>query len=232
MALHWQSKMLFNMLSRLVIAFLPRSKHLLISWLQSPSAVILEPPKIKSVTVSIISPSICHEVMGPDAMFLAFFECRVLSQLFHSPLSLSSRGSLDLLHFLPLRVVWSAYLRLLIFLPAIFIPACSLYVSPYKFPWKSTFSYNSQNCIPIIQSQITCVYTLCLLISRYGQLYEMTIIWLNSFLCHKCKTLSLMVTVCLRCYFAESSQVQSTLDSHKGSLPFLKTKFHIKIICL
>ena len=64
--------LLFNMLSRLVIAFLPRSKHLLISWLQSPSAVILEPPKIKSVTVSIVSPSVCHEVMGPDAMILVF----------------------------------------------------------------------------------------------------------------------------------------------------------------
>ena len=60
--------LLFNMLSRLVIAFLPRNKHLLISWLQSPSAVILEPKKIKSVTVSIVSPFICHEVMGPDAM--------------------------------------------------------------------------------------------------------------------------------------------------------------------
>ena len=60
--------LLFNMLSRLVIAFLPRSKCLLISWLQSPSAMILEPPKIKSVTVSIVSPCICHEVMGVDAM--------------------------------------------------------------------------------------------------------------------------------------------------------------------
>ena len=60
--------LLFNMLSSLVIAFLPRSKHLLISWLQSPSAMILEPPKIKSLTVSTVSPSICHEVMGPDAM--------------------------------------------------------------------------------------------------------------------------------------------------------------------
>ena len=64
--------LLFNMLSRLVINFLPRSKCLLISWLQSPSAVILEPPKIKSATVSIVSPSICHEVMGPDAMILVF----------------------------------------------------------------------------------------------------------------------------------------------------------------
>ena len=61
-----------NMLSRLVITFLPRSKHLLISWLQSPSAVILEPRKIKSATVSTVSPSICHEVMGLDAMILIF----------------------------------------------------------------------------------------------------------------------------------------------------------------
>ena len=65
--------LLFNMLSRLVITFLPRSKRLLISWLQSPSAVILEPPKIKSDTVSTVSPSICHEVMGPEAMILAFW---------------------------------------------------------------------------------------------------------------------------------------------------------------
>ena len=64
--------LLFNMLSRLVITFLPRSKPLLISWLQSPSAVILEPPKIKSDTVSIFSPSIYPEVMGPDAMVLDF----------------------------------------------------------------------------------------------------------------------------------------------------------------
>ena len=64
--------LLFNMLSRLVIAFLPRSKHLLTSWLQSPSAVILEPKKIKSVTGSTVSPSICHEVMGTDAMILVF----------------------------------------------------------------------------------------------------------------------------------------------------------------
>ena len=61
-----------NMLFKLVIAFLPRRKHLLISWLQSPSAVILEPKKTKSVTVSIISPSIYHEVMGPDTMILVF----------------------------------------------------------------------------------------------------------------------------------------------------------------
>ena len=64
--------LLFDMLSRLVIAFLPRGKHLLISWLQSPSAVILESKKINSVTVSIVSPSIWHKVMGLDAMILVF----------------------------------------------------------------------------------------------------------------------------------------------------------------
>ena len=64
--------LLFNMVSRFVTTFLPRSKHLLISWLQSPSAVILEPKKFKSFTVSIVSPSICHEVVGPDGMILDF----------------------------------------------------------------------------------------------------------------------------------------------------------------
>ena len=77
--------LLFNMLSRVVITFLPRNKHLLILWLQSPSAVILESQKIKSDTVSTVSPSISHEVMGQVAMI-------VFSQLFHSPLSLSSRS--------------------------------------------------------------------------------------------------------------------------------------------
>ena len=66
--------LLFNMLSRLVIAFLPRSNCLLISWLQLPSAVILESTKIKSLTISIVFPSICHEVMRPDAMILVFYE--------------------------------------------------------------------------------------------------------------------------------------------------------------
>ena len=88
--------LLYNVLSRLVIAFLPRSKHLLISWLQSPSAVILDPKKIKSLTVSIVSPSIFREVMGPGAMILVFW---MLS--FKPTLLLSSRGSLVPLHFLP-----------------------------------------------------------------------------------------------------------------------------------
>ena len=64
--------LLFNMLSRFVITFLPQSKHLLISWLQSPSAVILEPPQEKSATISTVSPSVCHEVMEEDAMILVF----------------------------------------------------------------------------------------------------------------------------------------------------------------
>ena len=71
--------LLFNMLSRFVVAFLPKSKCLLISWLQSPSAVILEPKKLRSVTVSIVSPSICQGVMGPYAMIFVFW---MLSQLF------------------------------------------------------------------------------------------------------------------------------------------------------
>ena len=83
--------LLFNMLSSLVISFLPRSKHLLISWLQSPSSMILEPRKIKSVTASTVSLSICYEVMGWDAMILVF---RMLSfkPTFSPLLSLSSRG--------------------------------------------------------------------------------------------------------------------------------------------
>ena len=69
--------LLLNMLSRLVITYLPRSNHSLISWLQSPSAVILEPPQIKSDNVSTVSPSICHEVMGPDAMILVFLNAEL-----------------------------------------------------------------------------------------------------------------------------------------------------------
>ena len=90
---------LFNMLYRLVITFFPRSKHLLISWLQSPSVVILELPKIKSLTVSIVSPFISMKWWDQMPWSL-YSECWVLSQLFHSPLSISSRGYLVPLHFL------------------------------------------------------------------------------------------------------------------------------------
>ena len=104
---------LFNALSRFVIAFLPRSKHLLISWLQSPSVVILEPPKIKSTTVS---PSICHEVMGPDAMILVFLMLSFKPIFSFSSFTFIKRLFSSWLSVI--RVVSSAYLRLLIFLLA------------------------------------------------------------------------------------------------------------------
>ena len=116
--------LLFNTLSRFVTVFLPRSKHLLISWPQSPSSVILEPRKIKSPTVSIVSPFICHEVMGADAMILVFkmLGFKPVSSLssftFNSRLSSSSSLSES-------RVLSFVYLRLLIFLLAILIPACA-----------------------------------------------------------------------------------------------------------
>ena len=134
--------LLFNMLSRFVIAFLPRNKFLLISWLQSPSAVIMEPKKIKSVTVFIVSPSICHEVMGPDAMIFIFW---MLS--FKPTFSLSSFTFIKRLFnssLLPaIRVVSSAYLRLLIFLPAILIPTCASY-SPVFLMMYSAYKLNKQ----------------------------------------------------------------------------------------
>ena len=106
--------LLFNMLSKFVIAFLRRSKHLLFVWLQSPSAVILEPKKINPVTVSL---SICHEVMGPDAMIFVF-----LMFCFKPNFSLSSFTFIKRLFtsssLSAIRVVSPAYLRLLIFLPA------------------------------------------------------------------------------------------------------------------
>ena len=164
------------MLSRLVIAFLPRSKRLLISWLQSPSAVILEPPKIKSVTVSIVSPSICHEVMEPDAMILGFW---MLS--FKPTFSLSSFTFIKRLFSSSLsaiRAMSSAYLRLLIFLPAILIPACASSSSVSHRGtniWQFTFYdiYNidlyieniySYYCISLYES-ISHEYT-CILISN------------------------------------------------------------------
>ena len=116
--------LLFNMLSRFVLAFPPSSKHLLISWLQSPSAVILEPKKIKTITVSIISPSIYHEVMGPDAMIFIFW---MLS--FKPAFSFSSFTFIKRLFSFYLlsavRVVSSEYLRLFIFLSTILILVCA-----------------------------------------------------------------------------------------------------------
>ena len=116
--------LLFNMLSRLVITFLPKSKCHLISWLKSPSTVILEPRKIKSDTVSTVSPSVFYEVMGPDAMILVFwmlsFKPAFSVSFFTFIERLFSSSSLS-----AIRVVSSAHLKLLIFLPAILISACA-----------------------------------------------------------------------------------------------------------
>ena len=129
--------LLFSTLSRLVITFLSRSKHLLISWLQSPSAVILEPKKINSVTVSIFSLSICHEMMEPDALILVFWMLSFKSA-FSLSLSPSSRGSLVLLLFLPLECYlfiwgywyfsWQSWFHL-VSLPAWHFAWCTLHIS-------------------------------------------------------------------------------------------------------
>ena len=133
------------MLSRLVITFFSRSKCLLISWLQSPSAVILEPKKIKSLTVSTVSSSIYHEVMGLDAIILVF---EMLS--FKPTFSLSSFTFIKRLFtsFLlsAISVVSSAYLRLLIFLLAILIPACAS-SSPSFLTMYSAYKLNKQGTI-------------------------------------------------------------------------------------
>ena len=137
----------FTMLPRLVIPFLPRSKHLLILWLRSPCAVILEPPKIKPVTIYIVSPSICHEVMGPDAMIFIF-----LMLSFKPTFSLSTftfiKRLLSSSSLSAIRVVSSAYLRLLIFLLAILIPA---YVSssPAFLMRYSAYKLNKQGDIQV-----------------------------------------------------------------------------------
>ena len=111
------------MLSRFVIAFLQRSKCLLISWLQSLSAVNLVPKKIKPVPASTVSPSICHEVVGLDAMIFVFWMLS-FKQAFSFPSFILIKRLFSSYLFSAIRVVSSAYLRLLIFLPAILIPAC------------------------------------------------------------------------------------------------------------
>ena len=115
--------LLLNMLSRLIITFLPRSKHLLISWLHSPSAVILEPKKKKSDTVFTVSPSTYYEVIEPDAMIFVFWMLSVKSVFPVSSLTLIKR-LVSSSSLFSIRVVSSVYLRLLIFLPAVLIPAC------------------------------------------------------------------------------------------------------------
>ena len=158
------------MLSRFVITFLLKSKHLLILWLQSPSAVILEPQKIKLATVSTVSPSICHEVMGLDAMILVYW---MLS--FKPTFSLSSftfiKGFFSSSLLSAIRVVSSAYLGLLIFLLAILIPACvssspaflMMYSAYKQARWQYTammysFSYLEPICCSMSSSNC-CFHT-------------------------------------------------------------------------
>ena len=132
---------------RLVITFLLRSRCHLISWLQSPSAMILEPMKIKSVTVSIVSPSICHEMMELAAEILVF---SLLS--FKPAISLSSFNFIKRLFsyfwFSAIRLVSSAYLSLLMFLPAILIPACASSSLTFSMMY---FAYKLNNQDDIIQ---------------------------------------------------------------------------------
>ena len=154
--------LLFNMLFMLVIDFLPRSKCLLISWLQSPSTVILEPKKIKSLTVSIVSPSVCHWGMGSAVIVLVFW---LLS--FKPAFSLSSFTFIKRLFssssLSSSRAVSSAYLRLLIFLLAILIPACASSIPAFFMmysagmlnkqgdniqPWRTPFPVWNQSIVP------------------------------------------------------------------------------------
>ena len=172
--------LLFNMLSRVVIAFLPRSKRLLISWLQLPSTVILKPPKIKSVTVSIVSASIFHEVMGLDAMILVFWMLRfkptfsLFSFTFIKRLFSSSSLS-------AITVVSSAYLRLLIFLLAILIQACAS-SSPAFCMMYSVCKLNKQgDNMPTVFTHT--VQSLPLALSCWGQAFCENVIhkwWGNS----------------------------------------------------
>ena len=157
--------LLFDMLSRLVIAFLPTSKCLLISWLWSPVTIYSDfgaPQKIKSLTASIVSPSICHEVMEPDAMVFIYW---MLS--FKPGFSLSSfifiKRFFSSSSLIAIRVVSSAYLKLLIFLPAILILVCAssslafhMMYSAYKLnkqgdniqPWCTPFPIWKQSIVP------------------------------------------------------------------------------------
>ena len=166
---------LFNMLSSLVITFLLRSRHLLISWLQSPSAVILEPKKIKSITVTIFPPSICHEVMRQDAIVLVFWMLSfkpTFSLSFSFIKRLFSSSSLS-----AQKMASSAYLRLLIFPPAILIPACAS-SSPAFLMMYSAYKLNKQGdnilpwCPPFLIWNQSVVYLLL-----NGKVYQ---IWSSS----------------------------------------------------
>ena len=158
--------LLFNVLSRLVKvghSFSSKSKHLLISWLQSPCAVILEPPKMKSLTISVASPSLCHEVMGPDAMILVFW---MLS--FKPTFSLSSFTFIKRLFssssLAARRVVPFAYLRLFIFLLADLIQACVSSNPAFRMIY-STYKLNKQG--DNIQPWYLIVVLICIFLMTY-----------------------------------------------------------------
>ena len=146
----------FNMMSRFVKAFLRKNKCLLISWLQSPSPVILEPKKLKSITASTFSPAVCHDVMRPYAMILVFWML-----YFKSAFSLSSFTLIKRLFsyssLSAIRVVLSAYLRLLMFLPAILIPACD----SFSLAFHMMYSAHKLN------KRMT-IYSLVVILSQFG----------------------------------------------------------------
>ena len=154
--------LVFNMLSRLVITSLPTSKHLLISWLQSQSAVILEPPKIKSATVSTVSPSICHEAMGPDAMIFVFwmlnFKPTFLLSSFIFIKRLFSSSSLSAIRAVSCTYLWLWYFSWqswfqLVLLPAQYFSWRTLHISLNKQgdniqPWRTPFPIWNQSVVP------------------------------------------------------------------------------------
>ena len=147
--------LLFNMLSRLVITFLPRSKCPLISWLQSPSAVILEPKKIKSLTFSILFLFICHEVTGLDAIILVFWILNFKPTFTLSSFTFIKKLFSSLLS--ALLVLPFSYWRLLIFLPAILIPGCS----------SSSLAFHMMYNAYKLNKRVT-IYTLDVLFSLFG----------------------------------------------------------------
>ena len=169
--------LVFNMLSSLVITFLPRSKHLLISWLQLPSTVILEPRKIKYVVVSIFSPSIFHELMGPNAMSLVFWMLS-FKPAFSFPSFILIKIAFRSSSLSAIKMESSAYLRLLMFLPAVLISACNssrlsfhMMYSAYKFNKQgdniqtchTPFSILNQSVVPCLL--LTCFLT-CIQVSQ------------------------------------------------------------------
>ena len=156
MDLCWQREsLLFNMLSRFVIAFLSRSKHLLILWLQSPSAMILEPKKIKYVTASTFASSVCHEVMGPDATIIALWMFGFKPSLSFSSFNLFKR-LLSSSSLSAIRRLSSAYLRLLVFSWQFWF---QLVIHPaWHFTWRTL--HRSLKC------RVT-IYSLVLLCSQF-----------------------------------------------------------------